>query len=50
MFDSIRNDKDELSFDGNISIDDLTILDNLEDPNNIQRLRGIINNEISMLM
>jgi len=50
IFDKFRNETDEEYFEGNIQLEDLDFLEDLDKPINIYRLKGIINNEISSLM
>ena len=50
IFDKFRNETDEEYFEGNIQLEDLDFLEDLDKPINIYRLKGIINNEISALM
>lgn len=50
IFDEIRNESAEEPFIGSMQIDDLSFLDELDKIENAQKLKGIINNEISLLM
>jgi len=50
IFDKFRKETEEEYFKGNIQIDDFEFLEELDKPQNILRLKGIINNELSALM
>lgn len=51
IFDDIRNEEAEEPFEDKIQLDDLKFLEELnENEENIKRLKGVINNEISYLM